>query len=71
MRTSSFTDFMKELKPWLSSNYIRKVSLNNKGHFVILFVDGVTNVYNIENCTESQKKMIFKDLKEKGLFVQE
>jgi predicted glycosyltransferase len=70
MKTCSLSDFMKAMTPWLDDDYIRKACLDKNGHFVLLFTDGVKNVYNIEDCEKSQLKEILEDLKKKGVPVE-
>jgi predicted glycosyltransferase len=60
---------MTSLTPWLDDDYIRKVYLDENGHFVLLFMDGVKNVYNIEDCEKSQLITILEDLQKKGVSV--
>ena len=43
----------------------------SKGNFVLLFLDGFRNVYQIDDCTKDQLKTILEDLKSKGIIVQE
>jgi hypothetical protein len=62
---------MQTLTPWLSSDYLRKIYLDDKGHFILLFTDGVKDVYHIEDCTEAQLKAVLEDLKKKGISVEE
>ena len=69
MKTFNLSDFMKALSPWLDDAYIRKACLNDNGHFVLHFTDGVKNVYNIEDCETSQLNEILEDLKKKGVAV--
>lgn len=69
MKTCNLSDFMSSLTPWLNDNYIRKAYLDDKGHFVLLFTDGIKNVYRIEDCSTSQLEAIIEDLKNKGVFV--
>lgn len=54
MKTCSLSDFMKALTPWLDDDYIRKAYVDDNGHFVLLFTDGVKNVFHIENCDNSR-----------------
>lgn len=70
METCNLSDFMKALTPWLDDDYIRKAYLDDNGHFVLLFTDGVKNVYHIEDCAKSKLKSILEDLKKKGVFVE-
>jgi predicted glycosyltransferase len=60
---------MTSLTPWLDDDYIRKVYLDENGHFVLLFMDGVKNVYKIEDCEKSQLITILEDLQKKGVSV--
>jgi hypothetical protein len=60
---------MRALTPWLDDEYIVKAYLDDRGHFVLLFTDGVKNVYSIEDCEVAQLKSILEDLKGKGVTV--
>ena len=64
-------DFMEEIKPWLDTDHVREAHLDDKGHFVLSFLDGMKNVYHIDDCNEAQVKNILKDLKSKGIPVKE
>jgi hypothetical protein len=70
MKTCNLSDFMSSLTPWLNDDYIRKAYLDDKGHFVLVFKDGIKNVYRIEDCSKSQLEAIIEDLKNKGVFVE-
>jgi len=70
MKTCNLSDFMKALTPWLDDDYIRKAYVDDNGHFVLLFTDGVKNVYHIEDCEKSRLKAILEDLKNKGVPVE-
>jgi hypothetical protein len=61
---------MKALTPWLDDDYIRRAYVDNNGHFVLLFTDGVKNVYHIEDCEKSQLKAILEDLEKKGIAIE-
>ena len=67
MKTCNLSDFMKSLTPWLDDDYIRKAYVDDNGHFVLLFMDGVKNVYHIEDCEKSQIEKILEELKQKGI----
>ncbi|UCD66134.1 MAG: hypothetical protein JSW69_00440 [Deltaproteobacteria bacterium] len=71
MKTCSLNDFMAEINPWLDKDHIRKAHLDDKGHFVLHFVDGMKNVYHIDDCNESQIKNVLNGLKSKGVSVTE
>jgi hypothetical protein len=64
------SDFMKALDPWLDEDYIRNAYMDDNGHFILLFKDGVKNVYHIEDCSKSQLQEILEDLKKKGVPVE-
>ena len=70
MKICNLSDFMKALTPWLDDDYIRKAYVDDNGHFVLLFTDGVKNVFHIEDCETSQLKAILEDLKKKGIPVE-
>jgi hypothetical protein len=70
MKTCNLFDFMKALTPWLDDDYIRKVYVVDNSHFVLLFKDGVKNVYHIEDCEKFRLEAILEDLKKKGVPVE-
>ena len=70
MKTCNLSDFMKAITPWLDDDYIRKAYVDDNGHFVLLFKDGVKNVFHIEDCEISQIDTILEDLKKKGIPVE-
>jgi len=70
MKTCNLSDFMNALTPWLDDDYIRKAYLDDNGYFVLLFADGVKNVYHITDCEKSQLNDILEDLKKKGIPVE-
>jgi hypothetical protein len=71
MKTCSLNDFMAEINPWLDQDYIREAHVDDKGHFVLQFLDGTKNVYYIDDCNADQIKGVLKDLKSKGIPVKE
>ena len=71
MRTCSLTDFMEVITPWLSNEYLKRVYKNEKDHLLLLFRDGVKDVYQIEDCTEEQLRDVLEEIKEKGIQVEE
>ena len=71
MKTCSLNDFMKEIGPWLDTDHIREAHLDDKGHFVLKFVDGMKNVYYIDDCNKAQIQQVLNDLKSKGIAVTE
>ncbi len=71
MKTCSLNDFMEEIKPWLDKDYIREAHIDDNGHFVLQFLDGMKNVYHIDDCNRDQVKRVLKDLKTKGIPVKE
>ena len=70
MKTCSLNDFMSELTPWLDKDHIRKVDLDDKGHFVVHFMDGMKNVYDIDDCNREQVSKVLADLKARGITVE-
>jgi hypothetical protein len=43
--------------------------LNADGHFVLTFIDGVTNTYQFDDCNKWQLERILKDFEKKGIPV--
>ena len=71
MKSCSLNDFMQELKPWLDSDHIKEAFIDEKGHFALIFMDGMKNVYDINDCNEQQVTAVLEDLKTKGIPVAE
>lgn len=67
MKTCSLDDFLTEMQPWLENDYIRKAHLDDNGHFVLLFRDGMKNLYNIDDCNQGHIDQILKDLAARGI----
>ena len=57
------------MKPWLSDDYIRGAGIDENGNFVLLFTDGVKNVYKINDCTKEQLIGVLEELKEQGVDI--
>jgi len=70
METCNLSNFMETLTPWVSTDYLRKVYLNDDGHVTVLFTDGVRNVYRIDDCNAAQIKAVLEDLKKQGVRVE-
>jgi hypothetical protein len=62
---------MEIIAPWLSSEYLKSVYKDDKGHLLLLFRDGVKDVYQIEDCTEEQLREVLEGFKRKGILVEE
>ena len=71
MANCSLHDFLEELNPWLDKDYIKEVHVDDKGHFILYFRDGMKNVYSIDDCNKEQVEKILKTLKNKGIPVSE
>lgn len=71
MKQCSLDDFMKELKPWLDKDHILCAELRGEKQLVIYFLDGMKNVYQIDDCNEKQIRQVLVDLKKQGLAIKE
>lgn len=69
MKKCSLNDFMEEIKPWLDKDHIRRAQIDDEGHFVLHFLDGMHNVYHIDDCNRAQVEEVLADLKKKGIAV--
>lgn len=69
MKQCSLHDFMEELKPWLDKDHIRNAELSGGNKFIIYFLDGMKNVYQIDDCNEKEIAAVVADLKKKGIVV--
>ena len=71
MKQCSLDDFMGELKPWLDKNHILCAELHGEDQLIIYFLDGMKNVYQINDCNEKQILAVLSDLKKLGIAVKE
>lgn len=71
MKQCSLHDFMEELKPWLDTNHIRSAELSDEHRLIIHFLDGMKNVYHIDDCNEKQIRAVLSDLRKKGIAVKD
>lgn len=70
MKSCSLHDFMAEIGPWLDRDHIRGAGLDGHGHLVLHFVDGMKNVYVIDDCNAEQIGKVMEDLRKKGIKVE-
>ena len=70
MKTCSLDNFLEELKPWLSSDYLYKAVSDGNGHFIIHFLDGTKNTYDIDDCNEEQIEHLIVALENEGILVE-
>lgn len=69
MKSCSLNDFMAEINPWLDRDHIRGAELDGQGHLVLHFLDGMKNVYMIDDCNAGQIRKVLDDLRKKGISV--
>lgn len=70
MNECSLDHFTESLEPWLTSNYIRSVFLDSNDNVVFSFIDGVSDVYKMTDCSRAQVEHVCRDLQAKGIAVQ-
>jgi hypothetical protein len=61
---------MRVLDPWLSKDYIRRVCLDTHAQLTLIFTDGGSYTYSIDDCTESQLPEILEKLRKKGVEIE-
>lgn len=70
MKSCSLQDFMVEIGPWLDRDHIRRAELDGRGHLVLHFVDGMKNVYLVDDCNVGQIGKVLDDLRNRGITVE-
>lgn len=70
MKNCSLNDFMAEITPWLDRDHIRGAELDGRGHLVLHFLDGMKNVYVIDDCNTEQVRKAVDDLRKRGIPVE-
>lgn len=71
MKQCSLIDFTEELKPWLDKDHIRSVELSGRNLLTLHFLDGMKNVYQLDDCNETQIRAVISELRKKGIRIQE
>ncbi len=62
---------MHALDPWLFKDYIGKVCVDAHDQLTLIFRDGGSNTYRINDCTESQLNDILEKLRKRGIPIEE
>lgn len=70
MKTCNLNDFMEELKPWLDKEHIRRAGIDDNGHMIIHFMDGMKNVYAIDDCNKEQVVKVLSELEKEGIPIE-
>jgi hypothetical protein len=70
MKSCSLNDFMEEIKPWLDRDHIRRAEIDAEGRVILYFLDGMKNVYLVDDCNQTQVGRVLDDLRRKGIEVQ-
>lgn len=69
-KSCSLNDFMEELTPWLDRDHVKNAHIDEDGHLVLFFLDGMRHVYDITDCNKLQVKEVLQDLQKKGIVVE-
>lgn len=69
MKNCSLEEFLAELAPWLDRDHIHGAELDGHGHLVLHFVDGMKNVYLLDDCSAGQLHKVLDDLRKRGIKV--
>jgi hypothetical protein len=69
MKSCSLNDFMEEIKPWLDRDHIRSAEVDDQGRVILHFLDGMKNVYLVDDCNRTQVGKVLEDLRRKGIEV--
>ena len=70
MKTCSFSEFMRVMDPWLSMDYVHRVCMDAHAQLTLIFTDGGSHTYRIDDCTESQLPEILEKLRNKGVEIE-
>jgi hypothetical protein len=69
MKNCSLNDFIEEVKPWLDRDHIRRAEVDEQGRVILHFLDGMKNVYQVDDCNRVQVDKVLDDLRKKGIEV--
>lgn len=63
-------DFKGKVGPWLDTQYIRKVSLIGRNRLAVLFMDNITDEFELEGCGAEEVESFLQEMKKKGIVVE-
>jgi hypothetical protein len=62
-------DFRGKVGPWLDRQYIRQISLTGKNRLSVLFVDNVTDEFELEGCGSEEVESFLQQMKDRGIII--
>lgn len=63
-------DFRGKLGLWLDAQHIRKISLIGKNRLSVLFMDNITDEFELEGCGADDIESFLMEMKKKGIIVE-
>lgn len=63
-------DFKGKVGPWLDAQYIRKISLIAENRLAVIFMDNITDEFELEGCGARDIESFLQEMKKKGIIVQ-
>jgi|GEM_PF-2729871 len=63
-------DFRGKIALWLDAQHIRKISLIGKNRLSVLFMDNITDEFELEGCGAGDIESFLKEMKKKGIIVE-
>jgi hypothetical protein len=58
------------MDPWLSKDYIHKICFDAYPQLTLIYTDGGSDTYRIDDCTESQVTEILEKLQKRGVEIE-
>ncbi|MDP3029978.1 MAG: hypothetical protein Q8O04_10915 [Deltaproteobacteria bacterium] len=62
-------DFREKIALWLDAQHIRKISLIGKNRLSVLFMDNITDEFELEGCGAGDIESFLMEMKKKGIIV--
>ncbi len=63
-------DFKGKVGLWLDAQHIRKISLIGKNRLSVLFMDNITDEFELEGCGADDIESFLKEMKKKAVIVE-
>ncbi len=63
-------DLKGKVGPWLDAQYIRKISLIGKNRLAVIFMDNITDEFELEGCGAADVESFLQEMKKKGIIVE-
>lgn len=63
-------DFRNKVGLWLDAQHIRKISVIGQNRLAVLFMDNITDEFELKGCSVGEVAAFLKEMKKKGIIIE-